>query len=124
MVMRRKKIVFVEIDAQGNPVRIFRNTREALELPAERVRGLPRSSAVHSIREAILLRSHGLCESGCGRRINRETGEMHEKLPRGKGGEISLTNSIFICRPCHTGPQGAHGNRRWHTSRITQEGAA
>lgn len=118
VIVPRKKYVWVEIDATENPVRIFRNRHAALELPQERTRLWPRASAVHLIREAILLRSQGLCESGCGRRISRDTGEMHEKVPRGKGGEISLVNSVFICRPCHTGPSGAHGDRRWQTSKL------
>jgi hypothetical protein len=36
---------------------------------------------------------------------------MHEKVPRSKGGEISLENSEGRCYECHLGEFGAHKNR-------------
>jgi hypothetical protein len=37
---------------------------------------------------------------------------MHEKLHRGKGGEISFENSILICHPCHR-HEHRDRNPRW-----------
>jgi hypothetical protein len=40
---------------------------------------------------------------------------MHEVLPRGKGGRISLQNSIGLCADCHIlnpRQKGAHGGRQ------------
>lgn len=35
---------------------------------------------------------------------------MHELVSKGKGGEVSLENSIGLCADCHLNT--AHGNRR------------
>lgn len=67
--------------------------------------------AVAIVRRRVFERSGGLCEN-CARPVTWESGHMHERKPRGKGGEISVKNSVFICAKCHLGPQGEHGNRR------------
>jgi hypothetical protein len=45
----------------------------------------------------------GTCECGCGQRANNYTGrlEPHEQLSRGRGGKLSLENSIMVLRSCH-----------------------
>jgi 5-methylcytosine-specific restriction endonuclease McrA len=35
---------------------------------------------------------------------------IHEQDPRGKGGEVSMENSIILCYDCHMNV--AHGNRK------------
>lgn len=118
------KFVFCEINPlTHDPVRIFKNTKDAILLPSERIARWPRGEAVKSIREQIFQRSCGKCEY-CGTFIDRSTGEMHEQHPRGKlldgkFGEISLDNSVFLCKGCHTsGPNAAHKDRNWHRARI------
>ena len=106
-----KQLVFVEVE-DGRIIRILRTTAQAWRLPAERVQQLAKSEAVKAIREQVVARSNGECED-CGRRITPVTGEMHERVPRGKGGEVSLANCCFLCYYCHQGPNGEHGDRYW-----------
>lgn len=109
-----KQSVFVEVE-DGKIIRILRTTAEAWRLPAERVQQWPRSEAVKAIREQVFDRSKGECED-CGRRVTKMTGEMHERIPKGKGGEVSLANSCFLCYYCHQGRKdSAHGDRRWQS---------
>jgi len=95
-------------------VRIFRNKKDALieqyVTHCFIVQVLYRE-AVGAIRYQIWLRSRGECEL-CAAPITEASGHMHEKQHRGRGGEISLDNSVFICQRCH---QRAHADRnpRW-----------
>ena len=41
---------------------------------------------------------NGICEE-CHKRIKNL--EPHEKIKRSKGGQISLENTIMVCRQCH-----------------------
>ena len=56
--------------------------------------------AVADIRHQLFVRSEGFCER-CGEPVTELSGEIHEKIHRGKGGEISLANSEFICNKAH-----------------------
>jgi hypothetical protein len=105
--------VMVEL-FNGLPVRIFKNPKRALDFPPEQVAEWPRRDATEAIRRQVFARSKGKCEYGCGRTVTWDTGELHEEKPRGKGGEISLSNSVFVCRDCHRNDDRAHGNRRLH----------
>jgi 5-methylcytosine-specific restriction endonuclease McrA len=58
------------------------------------------AEAVKSIRHQLFLRAKGFCEL-CGDIVLESSGHMHEQKHRGKGGEISLENSVFICPICH-----------------------
>ena len=86
------------------PVRIFRSQKAAIHLisrnRATDAIEMDRSIAVASIRHQIFIRSKGFCDE-CGAVVNETSGQMHEREWRGKGGEISLENSIFICAKCH-----------------------
>lgn len=121
--------VYCSVDQLGNPTRIFKHTKDAIayNLSGGDIAQWPKSEATKSIREQIFIRSGGFCEFGCGRQLDRTTGEMHEQHPRGKlidgsYGEVSLANSVFICRPCHTsGDNAAHKAERWHTAKIGAE---
>lgn len=68
--------------------------------------------AVRTIRQQLYKLCEGLC-SWCGQEVSWEACQMHEKVYRGKGGEISMTNSVILCYGCHQGRKdSAHGNRR------------
>lgn len=97
--------VWVEIGAGGLPIRIFRHKRDA-KVGFYREWGY--TEAVKLIRHQLFLRSGGFCEL-CASPVIESSGQMHEQKHRGKGGEISLQNSVFICYDCH---QRAHRARR------------
>jgi hypothetical protein len=102
--------VMVEINPQTKkPIRIFKYPSRALFLPTELVAEWPRKEAVAEIRAELVRRSCGECAYCAG---PLGSGHMHEKQHRGKGGEISLENSIMICARCH---EGEHSGRapRW-----------
>jgi 5-methylcytosine-specific restriction endonuclease McrA len=66
---------------------------------------------VKAIRRAVFERAEYMCEY-CGALLTWNTGHMHEKIHRGRGGKISLENSVALCAKCHIGPHGEHGARR------------
>jgi hypothetical protein len=105
------RIEWVELDPTRNwVVRIFKTTKASLKSTGP-VELLSYAEAVSSVRHQLWLRSRGQCEL-CAVPVSEQGGNMHEKRHRGKGGEISLDNSVFICRVCH---MHAHANRapRW-----------
>lgn len=112
--------IYAELNAAGAPIRIFRYTRQAMQNPAwdaGRVQLLAYRYAVEKIRLQIFLRDEYACVH-CGGMVTWESGEMHERQPRGQirqiengeyqGGEISIENSETRCHECHTGRGGAH----------------
>ena len=118
------KQVRVEIGPNGLPCRIF---RDASWKTCDCVQIMDRAKAVGAIRAQVYDRATGDSPAGgelaecerCGRIIRWETFEMHETIPKGKHGEVSLSNCEALCHACHQGgPDSAHGNRRWHTSKI------
>lgn len=102
---------WVQVDDVGTPVRIFRTRKAAYAFGLQWIASWWRSDAVKSIRHQLWIRSKGECEM-CGRDITEQNSEMHEKLHRGKGGEISFENSILICHPCHR-HEHRDRNPRW-----------
>lgn len=113
-------LVYVEVDDQGAVLRIIRSTAEAMRLPVESVREIERADAVAEIRRFVYERCggalHGECE-WCAAPVMWSTGHMHERQFKGKGGEVSRDNCVFICPGCHIGrPDSAHGDRRWQTA--------
>jgi hypothetical protein len=105
--------VFAEMFG-GLPVRIYRTIKDAC---AAQVNGchvveMDRALAVGSIREQVRRGANDCCER-CGKVLTEVTGEMHETLPKGNGGEVSLANCEWLCHRCHQGDKdSAHGNRR------------
>lgn len=61
------------------------------------------------IRLAIWTRQGGEC-LWCGKNLTLDQMHCHEKIHRGKGGVMSLENSIGLCFDCHI--NGAHGDRQ------------
>ena len=100
----KSKMVWVELsDATltADVVRIFRNWKDVLASnTARRVVNLHRDVAVAEIRHQLWLRCGGACEL-CGDILTEGSGQMHEMKHRGKGGEISMENSVFICAKTH-----------------------
>lgn len=88
------------------PIRIFKSLNAAIK-SGDSFLQMPYFDAVKSIRKQIFYRSKGFCEL-CGAIVLESSGQMHEQKHRGKGGEISLENSVFICPTCHT---RAHSDR-------------
>ena len=131
--MSKSKFVWVQIDEEGVPIRIIKTAKLARALPDGQAIEWDKEDATGKIRWQVYERSknefgQAECE-WCSRNVRWEkgypdSGEMHERTFRGcrdtegNRGEVSVANSVFICRPCHTGPNGAHGARRWHKARI------
>lgn len=98
-------------------VRIIKNKSDVWKLPPEKVQQVPKAYAVSEIRNQVFDRSHGHCDD-CGRLVTKVTGEMHERVAKGKGGEVSLANCVFLCYGCHQQrPDSEHGNRRWQSAK-------
>ncbi len=119
------KIVRVELDDLNLPCRIFRDKSWKL-LPEDKVEKMTKAEAVHFIRRRVFARAqHSLsgaeCER-CGRYLDWFTMEMNERIPKGSGGEVSMSNCEALCHDCHQGrPDSSHGNRRWQTSKIKSD---
>lgn len=64
---------------------------------------------VSEIRRIIFERQGRHC-LWCDKELTWEQAHLHEKIFRGKGGKISLENSIVLCANCHL--NNAHGDRR------------
>lgn len=63
------------------------------------------------IRRAIWERQGGTCIR-CPSLITWNQMHMHEKVHRGRGGEISLENSEGLCYECHLGELGVHPEKQ------------
>jgi 5-methylcytosine-specific restriction endonuclease McrA len=52
-----------------------------------------------SVRRAVMIRSHGICERCAGMRV----AEMHHRLPRSRGGALieDPFNIVGLCWDCH-----------------------
>jgi hypothetical protein len=105
----KNKLVYVEENEKFQATRIFKNASQA-HASMGNVSLMMYAVAVFHIRRQIWLRCKGECES-CAAPVTESSGHMHEKQHRGKGGEISLENSIFICPTCH---RRAHLDRNPH----------
>ena len=111
--MLSSKQVWCELSAEGRVIRIFRNRRKAAEAElAFPVDLVDRAEAVKDIRRQVFERDGYSC-THCGKAINWDTGHLHERLWRGRGGEMSLENSTTLCFACHTYDKVAgHGARQ------------
>ncbi len=116
--MNARNTVWIE-RVNGVIRRIFRSTHgpdweRALE--ARTLETCPKKDAVGAIRKQIWQRCAGNCE-WCGKRIT-ENGplwkrmHMHEKIPKGSGGEVSLDNCVGLCQNDHENNPEAHGDRK------------
>lgn len=106
------KMAWAEVNILGKVQRIFRNYKTACErfdTPGNTdVLEIPRKDAIASVRNQIWERTKGDCE-WCGKPISEQSLHMHEVIHRGKGGEVSLQNSVGLCYECHFSL--GHGDR-------------
>jgi len=114
-------MVWVEQNAKGEAIRILSKANAKLETfrsSETTYYGWDSVEAVCSVRRQIFDRCRGECEI-CASPVTESSGHMHEQKHRGKGGEISLDNSIFICVQCH---KRAHKDRnpRWKLRGVTE----
>ena|ERR1700728_1024800 len=124
-----EKLVRVELGDHGLPIRIFRKDKKWLQCPTERLYNMPKADAVTLIRLQVFQRAggevyegettiRGKCEE-CSAPITWDTMEQHEKIFKGRGGEVSLENCLALCHDCHTGSTTSkHGDRRWQTAKV------
>ena len=112
--MRLDKQVWVEYN-DHSIVRIFKSKTAAFA-SNKAVAKVSYGYAVSDIRYQLWMRSEGLCENCCAM-VTKDSGHMHERKWRGKGGDISLENSIFICPTCH---KHAHKERSIKPTRRKQ----
>jgi 5-methylcytosine-specific restriction endonuclease McrA len=108
----KSKLVWVELDLiNGLAVRIFRNRKEALSAVAI-VDFITKVDATRQIRRAVFIRDIFACVK-CGKALSWSSGHMHERIAKGKEGEVSLDNSELRCYDCHLLDEvSGHGNRR------------
>ena len=102
--------VWVGLDEIGI-TEIFRSYGQAVQSAAGKlgnIKEYPRKDAVFAIRTRVFQKSDNHCKD-CGNIITWNF-HMHEETPRGKGGNISIWNSIALCANCHLNFE--HGNRR------------
>jgi len=93
--MNRRLRVFVELNDQNQIIRIYRKFPPFDAHTAE----VSRKYAVSEIRRQVVERAKGVCEN-CPRYVG-QNGHMHERIFRSHGGEQSLKNCWYLCKPCH-----------------------
>jgi hypothetical protein len=111
-----RKLVWIEINKTEHAIRIFKNRKSAQAFAQASGKDITQAfyaPVVADIRHQLWLRCKGECEL-CATPVTEKSGHMHEQKHRGKGGEISLDNSVFICPKCH---QDAHSDRTPHWSK-------
>lgn len=124
-----EKRVRVELGDHSLPIRIFRKDKKWLQCPADRLHTMSKADAVALIRLQVFERTGGVMFEGetvvrgkceeCFRPITWDSMEQHEKIFKGRGGEVSLLNCLGLCHDCHTGsPTSKHGDRRWQTAKV------
>lgn len=99
--------VYVELDLDGKVYRLLTHKESVTNL---RCMTMDRAEAVEAIRYRVFKNSGHKCRD-CGNPITWATFHMHEKISRGKGGQIGVDNSIALCSSCHIGKSGPHADR-------------
>jgi 5-methylcytosine-specific restriction endonuclease McrA len=107
---------WVSVDESFRPLEVFKRQSEAVHALQNcpvlmNIIEMDRREAVGKIRHEIFLRQGGRCIA-CNTIFTEDQMHMHEKVSRGKGGNISLDNSEGLCYADHLGKSGAHGDRR------------
>jgi 5-methylcytosine-specific restriction endonuclease McrA len=108
------KLVWAEF-AEDQPIRIFRTHKDAVSSEAwdaGAVRQVLRRDAVRAIRVQVYAACGGECQR-CSKRITWAQMHMDEKISRGDGGEISVSNGWGLCSECHIwGRNAEHSDRK------------
>lgn len=103
--------VWVETEADGSAIRIFKNQKVAVAAGIVAT-FMDRNSAVTAIRRKIWNRDRHTC-THCGDLVSWFVMNMHERIWRGRGGEISVSNGTTLCYNCHQHDDVAgHGTRQ------------
>lgn len=108
------RMVWAEVESDGLAVRIFKNRKMAflLATPISVPAFILRSVAVGDIRRKIWKRDKQKCVH-CGDIVPYGVFEMHERIWRGRGGEVSVENGVTLCSGCHqTDKVAGHGTRQ------------
>ena len=108
------EFVHVVVGADGRAIEILKNEKHSAlaTLAGYTVGYMLRSLATEQIRLAVFKRDGYAC-THCGAPVCIGTGHMHERLHRGRGGEISVNNSTTLCGGCHANnPVAGHGKRK------------
>jgi 5-methylcytosine-specific restriction endonuclease McrA len=108
------RMEYVEIGQDGRAIRIFSNFKLACQAHSypSRIAHMLRATAVEDIRRQVWERDNKRC-THCGTMVTWKSMNMHERIWRGRGGEISLENSVTLCTNCHhTDDVAGHGMRR------------
>ena len=107
--LNKRGRVFVELGADGRATRIIKILSYSPHDPE--VHEMSRKQAVEDIRRQVFERAGGTCERCAAQRITWDSMHLHEQVHRGKGGEVSVENSVALCARCHISPVGEHANR-------------
>ena len=103
-------MVWAELGADGRAVRILKCQK--LTAAVEHVAFILRMTAVGEIRRQIWERDKKRC-THCGNTVLWSVMNMHERVWRGKGGEVSVCNGTTLCADCHQNSEVAgHGKRK------------
>lgn len=112
--MRLTDLCWVELDLPAlNPIAIFKNQKQAI-LAGVTYGPMVYGEAVEKIRRAVFERDQFAC-THCGEDVTWggvRRGHMHERVWRGKGGQISVANSTTLCYNCHMNSPAGHGSRK------------
>lgn len=106
--------VWTQIAEDGLAVRIFKNLKAAVRSGTypHGCQYVEREIAVDAIRRKIWLRDKKHC-THCGSIVSWFTMQMHERIFRGRGGEVSVENGTTLCADCHHNDDVAgHGKRK------------
>jgi hypothetical protein len=102
------RMCWAQIGDDGKAVRIIKHLAGGYG----RVECLALSTAVGEIRRKIWERDKRRC-THCGNTVTWQSMEMHERIWRGRGGEVSVENGVTLCAGCHINdPVAGHGNRK------------
>jgi len=65
------------------------------------------ATGIDQLRRRVFARDDYRCVK-CLRTVTWDSGHMHEKLHRGRGGDRTINNCETLCREHHVGPRGEH----------------
>ena len=111
------RMEWVEMGEDGRAIRIFKNFKLASQAHSypSRIAHMLRASAVEDIRRQVWERDNKRC-THCGTMVGWHIMQLHERVWRGRGGEVSVVNGTTLCADCHQNSEVAgHGTRqiRW-----------
>ena len=116
------KPVWVECGLDGSPIRIFKNAKQAANADAfGAVRECEYAEAVTSIRRKVFVFADYKCQNpDCRKPVTWDSGELHEKVWKGRLGQVSIWNSICLCSSCHKYSELGHCSRQLQFTSKTQ----